>query len=135
MADPTFTGRCTASAEVFRFPIREMRLRATDGSFATLASGDRSFDVARFTANPSSLPPGMQVPGSDPIITDTSASCLPLTVADGDGIDCPISFDAGSSIEFAHANGSCIGADIDPLGATLSFTKQGGGRHSLPGIP
>ncbi len=198
MADPTFTGRCTASAEVFRFTIREMRLRATDGSFATLGSGDRSFDVAQvsagqavgdyasgnsiptgtynaivptlngvwtvqggyeqavdggvlgdcvttsggyssnpadkgemstdlaafFTANPSSLPPDMQVSGSDLIITDTSASGLPLTVAEGDVIDFTISFDAGSSIDFEYANGNCTGAYIGPLGVTLSFTKQ-----------
>jgi len=198
VADPTFTGRCTVSAEVYRFTIREMRLRATDGSFVTLGSGDRSFDVAQvsagqavgdyasgssippatynaivptlggtwtvqggyeravdggvlgdcvttsgghstnpadkgemptdlaafFTANPSYMPPDMQVSGSDLIITDTSASGMPLTVADGDGIDFTITFDAGSGLEFEYANGSCVGANIGPLGVTLAFTKH-----------
>lgn len=50
VADPAYTGHCRVAAAVYRFTIRNMRLRATDGSFVTLGSGDRSFDVAQVGA-------------------------------------------------------------------------------------
>ncbi len=50
VADPTYTGSCTATASVYRFTLRRMQLRSTSGTLVTIASGDQTFDVAQVGA-------------------------------------------------------------------------------------
>ena len=50
LTNPLYSGTCTTGADVYSFTMKEMRLRKTDGSFVSIASGDTTFNAASVTA-------------------------------------------------------------------------------------
>lgn len=50
LTNALYSGACTIAPDVYSFTIKEMRLRKTDGTFVSIATGDTTFNAASVTA-------------------------------------------------------------------------------------
>lgn len=125
---PTVGGIWTVEGE-----FRDLVSGTGKGNCVTTASGastnlaDKAptpYDLAGFfTANPSYLPPGMQVVGGDIVITDSSGG-FPLTVDPGESFQLALVFNTSTGVEFLYNNGVCTSAYAGPLGVTMSVSAN-----------